>query len=85
MGSQTSVLLCVDKAGPNEVSHFLCEHLNGLFSAVEFHLGQRIRPSNHSSKVSDVFLLSQIPTKKDIYNSVFIAKMHHAWCLKVIN
>lgn len=66
VGSQTSVLLCVDKAGPTEVRHFLCEHLNWLFSEFEFHLSQRIGLSSHSGKVSDIFLLPQMPKKKDI-------------------
>lgn len=60
MGSQTSVLLCVDKAGPN------INFQTGSFAEFEFHFIQGIRLSNHSSKVNDVFLLSQMPTEKDI-------------------
>lgn len=70
VGSQTSVLLCMGRAGLHVVSYFfVCEHSNCLF------FGQRIRLLSYSGRVSDVFLLPQMPLKKDIIpQPAFIAK-----------
>lgn len=76
VGSQTSVLLCMGKAGLLVVSYFLCVWTLKLpLFRFKFHLSQRIRLSSYSGRVSDVFLLPQMPLKKDIIpQPAFIAK-----------
>lgn len=76
VGSQTSVLLCMGRAGPHVGSYFLCVWALKLpLFQFEFHLSLRIRLSSYSGRVSDAFLLPQMPLKKDIIpQPAFIAK-----------